>query len=412
VSRGDDDPRAVLARVHRAEHGALIGALVRRFGDVDLAEDAVGEAYAEALAHWPAEGVPSAPAAWLSLTARRKALDRLRRESSRPARELEGLRLLAPDDLPLGVVDDDRLRLLFMCCHPALAPDVRVALTLRLVAGLGMAEIAAALLVPERTLAQRLTRAKRKIRDAGIAFRIPEDADLPARLRGVMTSIYLLYNEGYLSHGERRGVRDDLCAEAIRLARLLTDLVPEDAETRGLLALLLLTQARRDARVGTDGLVLLADQDRERWDRASLVEGLDLASDLVRAWSADRAQGRFELMAVISATHVSAPTAHDVDWDTIRALYNRLATVDPSPIVALNRALAGAQVVGDDVALAEIDALHLETYYPWHVARGHLLRRLDRDAEARDAVVTALSLATNPLEVAHLGALLREWDDR
>lgn len=308
------------------------------------------------------------------------------------------------DEPPLGVIDDDRLRLLFLCCHPALALDTRVPLTLRLVSGLTVAEIAAALLVEERALAQRITRAKRKIRDAHIAFRIPERDDLPGRVGGVLASLFLLYNEGYLSHTDAQAVRDDLCVEAIRLARLVVDLVPGDPEALALLALLLLTQARRPARLGGSGLVLFEDQDRTAWDSALLVEGLDLATRLL---DAPGAAGPYRVMATIAATHASAPPA-GVDWRVVVALYDRLMEVGATPVVALNRAVAVSHVDGPAAALALVEPLDLDGYPPFHVVRADLLERLGRRDDARDAVASALTVVRNRLERAHLEMRLRE----
>lgn len=396
--------RAALDRVFREEHAVIVGALLRRFGDVGLAEDAAAEAVEEALQHWPAAGVPANPGAWLTTAAKRKALDRLRRESTRPARERESIAMRTHDEPPLGVIDDDRLRLLFLCCHPALALDTRVPLTLRLVSGLTVAEIAAALLVEERALAQRITRAKRKIRDAHIAFRIPERDDLPARLGGVLASLFLLFNEGYLTHTDAQAVRDDLCVEAIRLTRLVVELVPRDPEAVGLLALLLLTQARRPARLGGSGLMLFEDQDRTAWDRGLLVEGLDLATRLL---DAPGEPGPYRVMATIAATHASAPPA-GVDWRVVVALYDRLMEVGATPVVALNRAVAVSHVEGPEAALSLVEPLGLDTYPPFHVVRADLLSRLGRRADASDAVATALTVVRNRLERAHLEARLRQ----
>ncbi len=394
-----------LERVFRTEHAAIVGGLVRRFGDVDLAEDAVSEAYAEATTRWAASGAPANPAGWLSTTAKHKALDRLRRESARNDKEREATSMADHDVVPLGVVDDDRLRLLFMCCHPALGPDVRVALTLRLVSGLTVEEIAAAFLVPDRTMAQRITRAKRKIRDAGIPFNIPARHDLPARMAGILTALYLLAGEGYLAHSADHGTRDDLSVEAIRLTRLLTRLAPLDGEARGLLALLVLNQARRPARVDDEGLVLLADQDRTRWDRALLVEGLGLAADLL---DGPERPGQYGLLATIAAVHMAAPSADDVDWPRVVGLYDALLAVAPSPVTELNRAIAVARVEGAGPALAIVDGLDLSSYHPWHVARAHLLDALGRAEEADVARQAALALAVNPLEVDHL----TRWSSR
>lgn len=407
----DDQAGARLDEVFRAEHAALVGGLIRRFGDVELASDAVSDAYEEALVRWRRDAAPPNPAGWLATTAKRKALDRLRRESTRHAREKEATDMVSVESEPLGVVDDDRLRLLFMCCHPALALDVRVALTLRLASGLSVQEIAASFLVEERTMAQRITRAKRKIKDAGIPFRIPVRDDLPGRLSGVLAVLYLLYNEGYLSHSDTRPLRDDLCREAIRLSRLLTALAPGDAEARGLLALLLLTQARRESRVGPSGLVLFGHQDRGRWDTALLVEGLNLAADLLGEVTADNPPGQYQLLATIAATHAAGRGGDDVDWPTVLHLYDALMARWGTPVTALNRAVAVSHVDGPERALAEVDALELDHYHPFHVVRAHLLERLGRRAEAQDAVATALTLVTNELERAHLDARLRDLTD-
>lgn len=400
--------RTELEVVFRAEHAAVVGALIRRYGDVELADDAVSEAYEEALQHWPRGGTPANPAAWLTTTAKRKALDRLRRESGRPAREKDATAMLTDhDDLPLGVVDDDRLRLLFLCCHPALALDTRVPLTLRLVSGLTTAQIAAALLVEERALAQRITRAKRKIRDADIPFRIPVREDLPARLGGVMTVLYLLYNEGYLTHTDAEATRDDLCVEAIWLTRLLAALAPGEPEARALLTLMLLNQARRPARVDGSGLVLFEEQDRSRWDHGLLTEGLGQAADLPDEGAEP---GTYALMATIAAAHASSPP-EGVAWRTVLALYDRLMAAAGTSVVALNRAIALSHVEGPAAALAAVDALALDHYHPFHVVRAHLLERLGRRAEARDAVATALTLVRNQLERGHLEARLRALTD-
>lgn len=316
--------------------------------------------------------------------------------------------MAASDELPLGVVDDDRLRLFFMCCHPSLGPDVRVALTLRLVTGLTVPEIAAAFIVEERTMARRITRAKRKIKDAGIPFRIPLAEDIDARLDGVLNAIFLTYNEGYLSHGRHAALRDELCLEAVRLARQVRAMVPGRPEPAGLLALLLLTQARRAARVGAGGLVLFGEQDRSQWDDRLIAEGLSVTGRLLADWTSSRPAGRFQLMATIAATHAAAPTAGSVDHETVRALYDRLIEVDPTPVVTLNRALAGAPLIGAASALEEVDSAALDRYHPWHVARAHLLELLGRHDEARAAIRAALELATNPLERDFLHRRLAE----
>lgn len=388
-----------IAEAVRAEHARVVGSLVRRFGDVGLAEDATGEAVIAAVETWRRDGVPPNPGGWLTTTAVRRALDRLRREQSRPQREREADRMeeaSRSDALPLGVVDDDRLRLLFMCCHPALAPDVRVALTLRLVAGLTMPEIGRALLTPERTIAQRLTRAKRKIAATKLPFTIPAADDLPARVAGVRTVIYLLFNEGHL--GSTGPVRDDLAAEAVRLGRLLVALVPDDPESQGLLALMLLTQARRPARVVEGSTVLLADQDRSRWDRALVDEG----NAIVRRLLVRNEPGPLQVQAAINAVHTSAATAADTDWRQVVALYDQLMAITPSPVVATNRAVALAEASGPETGLLELDLQPLPGYHPWRLARGHLLALLGRSAEAETELRAALALTSNPAEQSEI----------
>ncbi|WP_457205374.1 RNA polymerase sigma factor [Nocardioides sp. P5_C9_2] len=386
-----------LDRVVHEEHGRIVGALVRRYGDVDLAEDAVAEALEVAWQKWPVDGVPPNPGAWLTTTAHRKALDRLRRESSRTRREKEATTMLGTPTEPLGVVDDDRLRLFFMCCHPSLAPETRVALTLRLVAGLSVAEIAAGFLVEERAMAQRITRAKRKIRDAGIPFRVPAREDLPARLGGVLAALYLVFNEGYLSVGDESGHRPDLADEAIRLTRQLVAMLPAEPEAQGLLALMLLTRARDGARVVEGRLVLLDEQDRTRWDADLLTEG----RTLVEALLALGRPGPYQVQAAIGAAHTDAT----VPWIEVVALYDLLLTLVPSPVVRLNRALAVARVEGPEPALRLVDDLDLAAYHPWHVARAHLLGELGRDADSRAALDAALALDPTPLERDHLTRL-------
>lgn len=393
-----DEIRRRLDTVFREEHGRVVGALVRRFKDLDLAEDAAADAFEIALQRWPAEGVPPNLGGWLTTTATRRVLDRLRRESARDAKETEAMAAGTPEQLPLGVVDDDRLRLLFLCCHPALAFENRVALTLRLVSGLTTDEIARAFLAEDRTIAQRLTRAKRKIREANIAFRIPERDDLPERLSGVLAVLYLVFNEGYL--GSAVATRDDLAVEAIRLTRQLCAQLPAEPEAQGLLALLLLTQARRAARVVDGRLVPLDHQDRTRWDRALIDEG----HRIVRSLLALGRPGPYQVQAAIAAVHTDAPAADEVDWAQVVDLYDLLLRLTPSPVVALNRALAVAHTEGPAAALALVEALRLSDYHPWHAARGHLLEQLGDPAEARDAFSAAIQRATNPLERAHLEA--------
>jgi RNA polymerase sigma-70 factor (ECF subfamily) len=398
------DPVGVaIARAHRTEWARVVAGLARRFGSLDLAEDAAGEAFLAAVERWPREGVPPNPGGWLTTTATRRAIDRLRREAQRHGKHEAALMLIddSPPE-PTGAVDDDRLRLLFTCCHPALAMEARVALTLRLVAGLAVADIARAFLVPEPTMAQRLTRAKRKIRAARIPYRVPSDADIGERLAGVLTVVYLVFNEGYLAGSGDDPVRCDLTDEAIRLARLLRELRPHDGEIAGLLALMLLAEARRPARVSPSGeLVTLDRQDRTAWRSELLDEG----HALVRERAATAASpGRFQLLAAISAVHTAASTARETDWPQIVALYDRLAALDASPIVRLNRAVAIGEVDGPAAALAEVERVagELDGYHALHATRADLLRRLGRSGEARAAYDRALELAGNAAERAYL----------
>jgi RNA polymerase sigma-70 factor (ECF subfamily) len=390
---------AAVERVFREEYGRVIASLVRRFGDIDVAEEAAGEALVTALEKWPRAGVPPNPGAWLTTTAGNRAIDRLRREKLRDAKHQAAL--MSYDDTPhepTGPVEDDRLRLIFTCCHPALAPDARIALTLRLLGGLTVAEIAQAFLVPETTMAQRITRAKKKIAAAHVPYRVPEVADLPDRLAGVLTVLFLVFNEGYLASGDGDPVRVELTTEAIRLARILRMLLPHEPEITGLLALMLLIEARREARVRHGQLVPLDEQDRAGWDRALIAEG----HALVRECLAINRPGRYQLLAAINAVHTDAPTAADTDWSQVVALYDQLTRVDPSPIVALNRAVAVAELDGPEVALALVERLPLAGYHPWHVARADLLRRLGRSDEAKEAYGAAIAATQNSAERAYL----------
>jgi len=393
-------PRTVaVEQVFREEYGRLIASLVRRFGDIDIAEEAASEALVVALEKWPESGVPPNPGGWLTTTAANRAIDRLRREKQRDAKHQAAL--MTYDDTPhapTGPVEDDRLRLLFTCCHPALAPEARIALTLRLLGGLTVAEIAEAFLVPETTMAQRITRAKKKIAAAKVPYRVPEAADLPDRLGGVLAVIYLVFNEGYLATGDGDPVRAELTGEAIRLARILRQLLPEEPEVTGLLGLLVLSEARREARVRNGQLVPLAEQDRGGWDHALIAEG----HDLVRACLAIDRPGRYQVLAAINAVHTDAPAASDTDWSQVVALYDQLTRLDPSPIVELNRAVAVAELDGPEVALTVIDRLPLTGYHAWHAARADLLRRLGRSTEAKEAYDAAITATQNSAERAYL----------
>jgi RNA polymerase sigma-70 factor (ECF subfamily) len=410
-----DEIEATIAAVFREEYGKVVAGLVRKLGDIDLAEESVQDALVIATQRWPQTGVPPNPAAWITVTARNRALDRLRRESTRADRERRATMPELPDDTDAGddplaaqPIDDDRLRLIFTCCHPALAAEAQVALTLRLLGGLHAAEIARAFLVPEATMRQRITRAKRKIAANNIPYRVPEASELPQRLGAVLAVVYLVFNEGYVATSGEALVRDDLCAEAIRLGRMLHGLMPDEPEAAGLLALMLLTAARRESRSDGGAIVLLADQDRRRWDRDLIAEG----HALVRACLRRNQPGPYQIQAAINAVHTDAERAADTDWRQIVQLYDQLMAITPTPIVAMNRAIAVAELDGPEVGLSVLAALDLDQYQPYHATRADLLRRAGRPTEARAAYVAALAITTNEVERQFLERRLTGLADR
>ena len=386
-----------IERVFRAEQARAVAVLVRVFGDIGIAEDAVADAFVAALERWPRDGPPPSPAGWIITTARRRAIDRLRREASRSDRHAQAALLHAggEPELEEGPVPDERLRLIFTCCHPALGRAAQVALTLRLLGGLTTGEIARAFLVPEATMAQRLVRAKGKIRDAKIPYRVPAADELAPRLQSVLAVVYLVFNEGYAASSGPGLVRAELCAEALRLGRLLAELLPDEPEALGLVALMLLGESRRAARTtAAGGLVPLAEQDRRLWDRALVAEG----RSLVRACLRRNQPGPYQIQAAIQAVHSDAPSTSATDWRQIVALYDHLLAFDSGPVVALNRAVAVAEVDGPGAALELVNALDLAGYYLFHAVRADLLRRLGREADAAKAYAAAIERTENAAE--------------
>jgi RNA polymerase sigma-70 factor (ECF subfamily) len=389
-----------IERVFREEFGRAVAVLVRSFGDIDIAEEAVQEAFTVAVQRWSETGLPPSPAGWIITTARRRAIDRLRGDAARADRYAKAA-LMQAERNPIddGPVRDERLRLIFTCCHPALATEVQIALTLRLLGGLSTAEIARAFIVPEATMAQRIVRAKHKIRDAGIPYRLPASTELAGRLSAVLTVVYLIFNEGYVASSGESLVRADLCVESIRLGRILRELMPDEPEVLGLLALMLLTHSRHKSRTSAGGdLVLLDDQDRSTWDRSLIAEGQAIVRECLRR----NQPGPYQIQAAISAVHSDALNAADTDWGQIVQLYDQLLAVNPTPVVALNRAVALAEVRGAAVALETVDGLDFTEYYLFHAVRADLLSRVGRNDDARDAYDTAVELTSNAVERSFL----------
>ena len=387
--------RTQIERIFREHYGRAVATLVRQFRSIDLAEESVQDAFASALQRWPATGLPPSPAGWIITTARNRAIDHLRRESSRDERQAAAIQMSdasCEEDTP---VSDDRLLLMFTCCHPALALNVQVALTLRLLGGLSTPEIARAFMVPEATMAQRIVRAKAKIRDAAIPYRIPDAQELPTRIRAVLAVIYLIFNEGYSASAGDQLIREDLCDEAVRLARVLAELMRRDSETLGLLALLLLIDARRNARIGPNGMpLLLSEQNRSLWNRSRIAEGQWLLSECVRR----NEPGPYQLQAAINAVHSDAPDIASTDWRQIVTLYDHWMQLDPNPLIALNRAVAVAELEGPARGLELVDALALNHYHLFHAIRADLLRRLGRSTEATAAYDAAIERSENMKE--------------
>ena len=398
------DVQEAITRAHHEEWARVVAALAKRFGNLDVAEEAAAEAFAAAVVRWPADGVPPNPGAWLMTAANRKAIDWIRRESKRDDKQREAQMLYIDDEPePHDAIGDERLRLIFICCHPALAMETRVALTLRMAGGLTVGEIARAFFVQETAMGQRITRAKGKIRVARIPYRTPSVEDLPARVNGILAVLFLVFNEGYLATGpDVDPIRPALTAEAIRLTRLVNALLPDDGEVTGLLALMLLIEARRTARVSTGGeLVPLAEQDRASWDAGMIAEGHRLVRERL---ATGVAPGRYQIHAAINAVHTSARDAGDTDWSQVVALYDQLARIDPSPVVTLNRAIAVGEIDGPAAALTIVDTLDgpLAGYHAYHATRADLLRRLGSMEESHAAYDRAIELAGNAAERAYL----------